>query len=239
MAVQSDFKALGGSSRQFKNIKTGETISRRQYDKLRGISYEKKAAFSKARNPEEFYLRPAKGRTSQVKAQGEIRKLIAETRQEQFNARRQAEQDARNQKRLKRKTERKANKRIHQKVIRPQLLKPGHMGASISVDSYEGYLKALGEMRAMKVTVGGKRQSGVTAYSVGVVGYDDRVGESKMLGATLWTMRDPDAKPISETEWFKVTEDFIRERSYFIFLHWFIHVAFNVHYAREKAKLKQ
>lgn len=62
----SDWKYLGGSSRQYRNEKTGEVISRRQYDKRfgslkkRGVtSYEKGAKLSA---PEVVASRPAKGR---------------------------------------------------------------------------------------------------------------------------------------------------------------------------------
>jgi hypothetical protein len=63
------FEPLGGSSRSFRNITTGEIISRRQYDKLYGAlkrgglsSYEAKAKKKFAENPELALSRPAPGR---------------------------------------------------------------------------------------------------------------------------------------------------------------------------------
>lgn len=54
------------SGRKFRNVETGETISRRQYDKLSGRisgSYEKKAAENRKKAPEKSATRPARGRT--------------------------------------------------------------------------------------------------------------------------------------------------------------------------------
>lgn len=235
MAQKEDYVFLGGKSRRYKNVVTGETISRRQYDKLRGINYEKKARFSRARNWELAELRPARGRTSALKATGLERELIAEARRE---ARRKKELQ-RKEEILLRKLERKAksqqNKRVKQKTIRPQLLKRGAMGARISFDSYEGYLRALDQMKKMKVTVNGKRMDGVFAYGVGVIGYDDRE-PTKQLGATLFRLRSPHyAKPISEEELYEATKNFQDEKPYFVFRHWFIHVAYSIEYARKRA----
>jgi len=67
------FQYLGGKDRRYLNTLTGETISRRQYDKLSGklgefSSYEKKAKASKELNPELYAARPARGRSSQLKS---------------------------------------------------------------------------------------------------------------------------------------------------------------------------
>lgn len=236
MADISQYIPLGGKTRRFKNVVTGETISRRQFDRLRNIQYERKAKFSKARDAATFYARPAKGRTSALRFAGEIKKEIIEARKEAAETKQRIVQQTRAVKKLERETQRKANKRVHQKQVRLQLLKPGNLGARISVSSYEGYLKALSEMRALKATVNGKRIAAVNGYAVGVVGYDDRQGESKMLGATLWHMRDPDAKPIPEKDWYERTQEFIDEHTYFVFLHWFIHVAFAKEYAQDKKR---
>jgi len=69
--TQSVWVPLGGSSRRYRNRLTGETISRRQYDKLYGTlrrqgysSYEAKAKAAKQQQPERAALRPARGRRS-------------------------------------------------------------------------------------------------------------------------------------------------------------------------------
>lgn len=65
---RDDWKALGGKSRQYLNERTGEVLSRRQFDKLAGRlpqgSYEKKAAANKAAAPGVAAARPARGRRS-------------------------------------------------------------------------------------------------------------------------------------------------------------------------------
>ena len=235
----SNWVPLGGKTRQYRNIKTGETISRRQYDKLRGINYERKAYFSKARDPKTFYLRPARGRKSARDLSGEFAQQVIEERKA-AEAVKQKEKKAEVVKRKKkRKFERQVNKRVHQKVVRPQLLKPGSKGARISFDSYEGYLKALNEMRNMRVTVNGQRQPGVAGYAIGVIGTMQVNDVPTVIGAFLTRMRSPQSAPISEDDLIAMTEQFLESRPYFTFLHWFIHIAFNIHYAREKKAKKK
>lgn len=231
----SHFVPLGGKSRNYRNTKTGEIISRRQYDKLRGIVYEQKAKFSRSRDESTFYARPARGRTSAVKYAGETRDLIVKERKAAAEQKRKEQKQLTEIRKRARKVERKSNRRAKQKVVRAQLLKPGHMGARIEFDTYDGFMRALNEARALKVSVGGKRIDAILSYSIGIVGYDDRKGESKMLGATLWPMRDIQAKPISEDELMQTTLEFIEEKSYFVFLYWFIHLAFDKRYAEWKS----
>ncbi len=71
--AKKDFKALGGSSRNFVNTKTGEIISRYKYDKLYGSTKDfkgdthLKAKLNKQAAPEIAAARPAPGRKSQLK----------------------------------------------------------------------------------------------------------------------------------------------------------------------------
>ncbi len=61
---RAEWVALGGKSRNYRNSFTGETLSRRQFDKLAGripVSYERKA---KANATPEQVLKPARGRTA-------------------------------------------------------------------------------------------------------------------------------------------------------------------------------
>lgn len=226
---------LGGSSRQYRNVETGQIISRRQLDKLRGIAYEQKAEYSRARDPAAFYLRPARGRSSARKLQGEFARQVAEERKAAQQAAREAQRAAAAEGRRLREVRRKANRRVKQKTIRPQLLKPGHKAARISFDTYEGYLKAVREMRAMRVTVGGRRERGVVGYTLGIVGVVEKNGIEMFTGATLMRLQNPDNAAMSEDELFAVTEQYLESRPYFRFLHWTLQVSFNIHYAREKA----
>lgn len=78
--IDGDWIAKGGLSRNFVNVVTGETISRRQFDKRYGAlkiggftSYEKKAAASSA---EQRMARPARGRgTAQLRLGSNLRNL--------------------------------------------------------------------------------------------------------------------------------------------------------------------
>jgi hypothetical protein len=69
MARQKVWVPLGGSSRRFINCRTGQIISRRQYDKRYGNlrrqgyrSYEAKAKAAKQQAPVQAAMRPARGR---------------------------------------------------------------------------------------------------------------------------------------------------------------------------------
>ncbi len=67
---QNNWKSLGGKTRRFINTKTGEVLSRRQYEQKilgRGASFfEKKAQASKLANEKLAAARPARGRKSTV-----------------------------------------------------------------------------------------------------------------------------------------------------------------------------
>lgn len=229
------WEPLGGTSRRYRNVETGQILPRRQFDKLRGISYEKKAEYSRARDPAAFYLRPARGRSSARKLEGEFAQQVAEERKAAQQAAREAERAATAESRRLREVRRKTNRRVKQKVIRPQLLKPGHKAERISFDTYEGYLKAIHEMRAMRVTVNGRRERGIIGYVLGIVGVVDKNGKETLTGATLTRLQNQDNEPLSESELFAVTEQYLETRPYFMFLHWTLQVSFNIHYAREKA----
>jgi len=67
--AQNDWVPVGGSSRRYRNRRTGETISRRLYDKRFGNlrrqgfgSYEAKAKAAKQQAPVRAAMRPARGR---------------------------------------------------------------------------------------------------------------------------------------------------------------------------------
>lgn len=65
------YQPLGGKSRNYINLKTGEKLSRRQFDKRLGLlkrhgfsSYEKASEASKNKNLQAFLSRPARGRST-------------------------------------------------------------------------------------------------------------------------------------------------------------------------------
>lgn len=200
------------------NTETGEEISRRQYQNIvKGISFEAKAQQNKKESLAKSLARPARGRTKAATQQEiEQRLELAASRAE-----------IQNRTRLERKAAQKGRKK-RIKTIRPQLLKSGHMGERIPFYDYEDYETLMGQMGQM---IGGKRL--ITAYGVGIVGVDERTGQE--LTATLFTLRSPKMW-IDEDELEAETEDFIYSHPYFIFSHYFMHLAFNVDYAESRAK---
>ena len=72
--TSNDFKFLGGKTRRYENKKTGETISRRQFDERYGrlkqkefATPEQQAKINKELNYVEQQKRPARGRKSRLK----------------------------------------------------------------------------------------------------------------------------------------------------------------------------
>lgn len=224
------YKALGGSARNYLNLETGEIISRRQYQNLsEGISFEQKAAANKAADEFEQLARPAKGRRSVVKLAPEFKKEVVKARKEKKQEEIEAEKARKEQAARKRKVDRALAKKVHQKKIREQLLKAGNMGARIAFNDYAGYLQALKELRAM-----GKK---VFGYSLGItyVITDERAEAGEERNVTVFTLTSPKTK-YSEEEFEDTMESDIDERQYMQPAHYWMHIAFGVDYAREKAK---
>lgn len=218
MAI-SDYKPLGGKTRRYQNIKTGETISRWAYDKLRGIDRRAEAAKAKQENLAKALARPARGRAKATTKQEIEQRVQTEIQRQELKQTTRLERLA-----LQR------SRRIKQKVIRPQLLKTGHRAARISIVDYAGYLRALEQMQTQKLR-NGKRL--ISWYSIGIVGIDERTGRE--IAATLITAQSPTRK-LSEAEFSDMTYDFLFTKSYFIFSHYFIHLHFNNEYAEYRMR---
>lgn len=213
---------LGGKTRRFRNTETGEEISRRQYqNRIKGISFEAKAKASKAANIQEALARPAKGRKKVSSASPE-----AEARLKTF----EEQQAQKLEKELNRRARAKS-KKVHVPQIRPQLLKTGHRAARVPFNTHAEYVRLLKQAREIMVPLNGRRL--ITAYGLGVVGYDERTG--KELDATLVTMQSPSIV-YTEDELENILEDFLMEKIYFIFSHWFMHLHFNQEYAEHRLK---
>lgn len=216
------WKPQGGTSRNYINIETGQTLSRRQYDKMRGIFYEAKAAANKAEDLEKALARPARGR---LKAQG---KPEAEIRAQAYRQKKENEGLLK----IQRKADR-SKKSVKLKTIRPQLLKSGQRAARIPFATYSDYLKLRDQMLSQKLP-NGKRL--ISWYSLGITGYDERVPDDpRELTATLISIQSPTVL-ISEDEFNNVVSDFILERTYFVFSHYWLHLHFNNEYAEQRAK---
>lgn len=221
------FKPLGGKSRQFLNTETGEIISRRQYDKIRGIQYEAKAAANKKANLAEALARPARGRKkAESKAEAELRAEAARIRQ-------QIEEEEKQKKKLLRAASSRAHK-VKPKKIRKAMLKAGHRAERVSFTEYEEYVDYIAQMKS-NVLPNGRRL--VSSYAIGMVGYDER--DEKELGAMLTGLQSPSVK-LTEEELRDLSDDFIISRPYFVFSHYFLHLHFDKPYAEGKyQKLKE
>lgn len=219
------FKPLGGKSRQFLNTETGEILSRRQYDKLRGILYEAKAEANKRADLAASLARPAKGRK---KAES---RAEAELRAEAEKIRRQIEEEEKQKKKLLRAATSRAHK-AKPKVIRKAMLKAGHRAERVDFTQYEQYENYIKQMRETKLANGRRL---VSSYAIGIVGYDER--DEKELGATLNGLMLPNVV-FTEYELRELSDDFILSRPYFVFSHYFLHLHFDKAYAEAKFQKK-
>lgn len=215
----------GDKARRAVDPETGTIISRRQYDKLYktfGQSYEVKASNNLARNPALAVSRPARGRKSTLKLSEVERNFIAEARLEQSALNKVAKEREKQERATERLIERQKNKRHKKYQITTRLLKTGHKGRRIPFDDYEEYLEYYKEAKSL-----GK----IKFYGLGVEGYHENTG--KTLTATVFTMRTFD-RPISETRFEDEMENAIEEWSYFVFTNYWMHLAFDIKYARER-----
>ena len=222
------FKSLGGTSNKYLNIATGETISRRQYDKLKrpGFTDESLAKLKKSIDEKAQLSRPARGRTSIKKIAPDVREDIAEIRKEFADSKAQAIKQTKAEKKLQSSIERQKNKKVRRKKIRKQLLKPGQSGTRIAFSDYEEYLEAMSEAKRIGNIVFG--------YALGWHGVDERDGLAKDV--TVMTMTSFRDGPISEEEFEEMFSDSIEEKSYLIFLNYFMHVGFSKVFATDWAE---
>lgn len=227
------FISLKDAGRNYLDTLTGETVSKRQRDKaLRGsISNEMAAKMNKITNPELALSRPARGRTSLLKKSATERELIAQARIE--NEQRKLEQHKRDiaEKARLRMLARKANKKVNRKTISTRLLKAGHMGARVPFNTYAEYLVMLKEAKAT---------GQIIAYGLGMQGFHENTGQD--VSITVFTLMSVTNKPIPEDVFEETFDEEIESRSYFVFQHYWMHVAFKKEYAaarKEKAKTRK
>lgn len=219
------WKALGGTSRKYQNLATGEIIGRRVYDEkvLGRISYEAKAKKNLAENPVEALARPAKGRKSIKKESPEVkaaRKALIEEKKEIEKANKHAAK-------LSRIVTQKQKKQHGAHKINRGTLKAGHTVKRFAVSDYEAFAETLENAQNSGLVFG---------YSWGILGVDER-NPSKVLTPTLSgsTLLDVFEIP-DEGEYHETIEDYLSEVSYLIYIHTWIKLAFKSDYARTKAE---
>lgn len=207
--------------RKFQNTETGEIITRRQFDKLRGISFEKKAAENRAKDLGLSLSRPARGRKKVVS------KEAIERRVEQFKE----AQEVKRTVKLERLAKLKGSK-IRPKKIRKQLLVAGHFAERIGFTTHEQFEDLRSQMLSQKAPNG---KPLIFGYTLGIVGIDDRTGA--VVYGWLASQRTP-RTDIDEEEFDDLTDEFINEHAYFIPSNYFLHLRFNSDYAKEKLAKK-
>lgn len=222
------FKPLGGKSRNYVNEKTGEILSRRQFDKLRDIFYEKKAAENKAKDQLEQLARPAKGRKSVRKVTPAFKKSIVEARAEKQAEEIAAEKARKDMAAKVRMVQRRAAKRIHVKKIRDQLLEAGRVGARIPFNTFAEYVDLWKQIQKM-----GEK---IFAYSLGItyIVTEERSEVGQERDVTVFTLMV--AKDfIDEEEFDEAMRADMQERTYLKFAHFWMHLKFGNKFAQAKA----
>lgn len=228
MAVSKDFLRLPG--RRFQNIKTGEIISRRQFDKqTKGIqSYEQKARLNKAvEGAREVLAKPARGRSSAQKLAPEIREAVLEAREEAIKADKQIAKARRDEAKRITKIEKLKAAPIKTPRVTKQLLRTGRLGKRIGFTTYEQFRQALKEAQDIGV---------VSFYGLGWVGVTDRPGDQGdglKRAITVFRMR-PVKEVIEKDEFDAEMQASIREHSYIQFLNYFMHLAYSSKYAQQR-----
>lgn len=218
----SRFISLKDKGRNYLDTLTGETVSKRQRDKAlrsvfsdKPISNERAAKMARQTNLELAVSRPARGRTSLLKKSETERQLIAAARIEDEERKAELAKKERAEKELQRALFKSANKTVKVKHITKRSLKPGSKGARFSFNTYPEYLRLKEEGKAIGVAL---------AYALGMVGYDSETNQS--YGVTVFTMESFSNKPITEERFYERFDEERQARSYFVFQHYFMHVAY-------------
>lgn len=209
------FKALGGKDRNYVDLKTGAVISRRQYDKLRGIYYEAKAEANKAADEGRQLLAPARGRKS-------ARKKTAEEKEREVTARKAAKEKAE----LAKKIEAQKRRKFKRRKLTKKSLVPGRMAVRMNLSGYDDYVAAMTDAKGLGIEV-------VNGYALGVIVVDTETGKLKyFFTMNLRWMGD---KILTEDQFF---EEVSREESSSSgpTVGYFIHFAYAQKYAESVAK---
>jgi len=211
------FRALNDKGRNYLDLETGKTISRRQANKLNrsGLSNEELSRNNRARNLDAALSRPARGRKSLLKADEQEKQFILQARKEAEQRARELKAEEKARRELEREIAKQARKQVKRGRVTKQLLRPGSKGARVNFNDYNEYLLCLSEAKSIGV---------VHAYGLGMVGYDENTGEN--YGITVFTMRYISDPPIPEAVFDERFMEERLERQYFVFQHYFMHIAY-------------
>lgn len=218
------FERIPGPKREYRNILTGEIVGRRTRDKYyrAGLTNEKLAELNKVTNLDLALSRPARGRASILKKEPTERELILAARKEDLKRRKEIAAEQKELKAIERQIRKQELKKVRRNRVTNAILKGGARGARVSFNTYDEYLKSLKEAKALGTVEG---------YGLGMVGYDDKSGESRAI--TVFTMQSIRNRPISEEVFEERFDEEREERLYFVFQHYFMHVAFYESFTRQ------
>lgn len=220
------WQRLPGAARNYFDTETGEIISRRQYDKLYGAlkkaglsSYEAKAKQNLAKSEAEQLARPARGRTS-------LRGYSEETKRDIVNARHEFKAQKAQTAKVKKAQDKIRARANRRPAITNRLLKSGKMSRRV----YTGL-----SQEEIQEVIEEARQARVFAYGVGVIGVDEQTGDER----DVWYRMDGKKvmRPVGDDftdEDFESMMDWISEYSYLIPAAAFVHLSFEIEYARQK-----
>lgn len=216
-----------GAARNYVNTETGEVISRRKYDQTYGRlaqagikSNEAQAQINRAANEGEQLARPARGRKALSKTLApEVREEFIEKRVEYKH---QIEATAKVQKAI---TQAK-NKARRRPKITDRLLKAGTMSKRVTTEITQP---------AIEKVIEEARSTHVVSYGVGVNGIHDITGQP----LTIWYQTNR-FKKMRDIQMDFTPSDFagmmeqVSERSYFVPVSAFVHLAFGTEYVKRK-----
>lgn len=246
MAVESpsNYKRLPGKAQRFRNIETGEEISRREFNKRTGrLSFEELAKANKAANEDAQLLRPARGRSSARNAPEEIKKVVLEARkvitdaekEERRKAREKALREAEKKKELaaelrkQKRIERERTKLYRREIPKLSRLKPGSLGFKVRFTSFADYEKMMRELRAIG-------RDKILGYTLGWVFIDERTGKKGAMTLTPMLKGISERDDLDEEEFSEMFDTSIEEKTYAVFLYYFAHIAVTKAWAKKWAQ---
>lgn len=224
-----DWISLGGKTRQYKNQRTGEVISRWEFDKRRlGATRRQIAKESKKADATKFYSAPARGRKSSRKLAPEVREEIREA----FQA---IEREDTRKKGVK-KVQRKLAKKTKLKKPRPSTLKKGNAAFRMAFDDAEQLDEILDDAAAQYVNVNGERKPFIIAYAIGLRGYDERHPERGELDVTTQNLTDLRSRKLrpdqDDLEGYEM--EVMEEKPYFVPTGYWVHLKISSAYLNNK-----
>lgn len=226
------FTSLKNAKREYVDNITGQVVSKRFRDTaLRSIfstekiTNEKSAKQNQVSNLDLALSRPARGRKSILKKTETEKALILEARKEDLKRQREIAAEQKEAKAIERQIAKQQRKKVKRTKVTKAMLTPGSKGARASFNTYNEYLVCLKEAKSLGV---------VRGYGLGMVGFDEKSGESR--GITVFGMIHINDRPLTEEIFEERFFEERMERLYFVFQHYFMHIAFKEEFYQKVAE---